>query len=299
MTHSSKTVRQLRQDAAGYLFLLPSFILLLTFTILPIGISVLLSFAKFNGFSALKLVGLHNYRQLFESPDFLASMKNTVWFVLMVVPAQTLLSLILAALLASHFRDAFGEFVRGTMFIPVLCSSVLAGTVFYYLFASDSEAVINSLLAAFGLEKQNWLGQRSTALFVICLVDVWKNVGYFLVIFYAGILDIPKSYYEAAAIDGANRVQEFFHITLPNLRAVLYMVVTLGTIWAFQVFDLTYVMTKGGPGNATTSPVLLLYNEAFSNLRFGYASAIACVLAIVIFAVSMIQRAAFHEKAGT
>lgn len=290
--------RRLKDAVAGYGFIAPATMLLITFVVLPIIISVILSFAKYNGFSELEWIGWKNYADVFKDPDFLASMKNTAIYVVTTVPIQTLLSLLLAAVLAAKFRNPFGELVRGTLFIPVLCSSVLAGTIFYYLFASDSESMANLLLAMFGLDKQNWLGQRSTALAVICLVAVWKNVGYYLVIFYAGIMDVPANLYEAARVDGASAIQQFLYVTLPGIKPILYTVLTLGTIWAFQVFDITYVMTKGGPGNATTSPVLVLYNAAFSSRRLGYASAIACILAIIIFIVTMVLRVAFREKAG-
>lgn len=266
--------------------------------ILPILISVFLSFTKFNGFQLPTLNGIENYIKLFKDKTFAESMKNTLLFVLITVPGQTVFSLAIAAILAAKFRNPFGEFIRGTLFIPVLCSAALIGSVFYYLFASDSESAVNTLLAMFGLAKVNWLGQRSTALIVICLVTVWKNIGYFLVIFYASIMDVPRSYYEAAKIDGATNMQQFWHITLPGIRSVLELVISLGTIWAFQFFDLVFIMTKGGPGKATMSPVLEIYNEGFQSYNMGYASAIAVVLSIVIFVVTMIQRRLFHEKAG-
>lgn len=288
-----------RADAiSGHLFLLPANILLFVFLILPIFLAVLLSLVKYNGFGAVEWVGLQNYVEVFRDRDFLVSLKNTLIYVVVTVPLQTVIPLVLAAILAEKFRNLFGEFVRGTLFIPVLCSAVLAGTVFYYLFASDSESAANLFLAMFGLDKQNWLGQRSTALMVICLVAIWKNVGYYLVILYAGIMDIPRDLYEAARIDGATSWQQFLYITIPNLKTVLTLVVTLGTIWAFQVFDITMVMTGGGPGNVTMSPVLLIYKTAFSSRRMGYASAMACVLAVIIFIVTILQRVVQNGKDG-
>ena len=233
---------------------------------------------------------------MFQDKKFLASMKNTFVYVLATVPVQTLLSLIVAAILAEKFRNPFGEFIRGTMFIPVLCSAVIAGNLFFYLFASDKESIMNSLVTLLGFKKVNWLGKSATAMLVICIVAVWKNVGYFMVIFYAAIMDVPKTLHEAARVDGASPIQRFFNITMPSIRPVLYLVITLSTIWAFQVFDITMVMTKGGPGVATMSPVLLVYNYAFSDHRMGYASAIACLLAVVIFVISMLQKLVFREE---
>ena len=288
--------RRRRNNLWGYTFTAPSAILLFVFIVLPIFISVALSLTDFSGFNEPTYVGFKNYVDMFGDKKFLASMKNTFIYVIVTVPLQTILSLVVAAVLAEKFRNAFGEFIRGTMFIPVLCSAVIAGNLFFYLFASDKNAVINSMLMLFGLDKVNWLGKSNTAMLVICMVAIWKNVGYFMVIFYAAIMDVPKSLHEAARIDGASPMQRFFNITMPGIRPVLYLVITLSTIWAFQVFDITMVMTKGGPGVATMSPVLLVYNYAFSDHRMGYASAIACILAVVIFVISMLQKLVFREE---
>lgn len=289
-------IRRRRNNLWGYGFTTPSAILLFVFIILPIFISAFLSLTEFTGFNKPVYIGCKNYVDMFQDKKFQASMKNTFVYVLATVPVQTLLSLIVAAILAEKFRNPFGEFIRGTMFIPVLCSAVIAGNLFFYLFASDKESIMNSLMTLLGFDKVNWLGKSATAMLVICIVAVWKNVGYFMVIFYAAIMDVPKTLHEAARVDGASPIQRFFNITMPSIRPVLYLVITLSTIWAFQVFDITMVMTKGGPGVATMSPVLLVYNYAFSDHRMGYASAIACLLAVVIFVISMLQKLVFREE---
>lgn len=285
-----------RNNFWGYLFTAPSALLLFVFIILPIFISAALAFTEFNGFAMPKFVGLQNFKTILADKKFRVSMQNTFIYVLVTVPLQTLISLVLAAILAEKFRNPFGEAIRGTMFIPVLSSAVIAGNLFYYLFASDAEAIVNSLLNLIGLSKVNWLGKSNTAMMVICIVAIWKNVGYFMVIFYAAIMDVPKTLHEAARVDGASPMQRFFNVTLPGIRPVMILVITLSTIWAFQVFDITMVMTKGGPGYSTMSPVLLVYNYAFMEHRMGYASAIACLLAIVILAVTIIQKLVIKEE---
>lgn len=289
-------VRRRSNTLWGYGFTAPSAILLLVFIILPIFISAALSLTDFSGFNQPTYVGFKNYVDMFKDKKFLASMKNTFVYVLATVPVQTILSLVVAAILAEKFRNPFGEFIRGTMFIPVLCSAVIAGNLFFYLFASDKEAIVNSFMMLLGFKKVNWLGKSDLAMLVICIVAIWKNVGYFMVIFYAAIMDVPQTLHDAARVDGASPMQRFLHITMPGIRPVLYLVITLSTIWAFQVFDITMVMTKGGPGVATMSPVLLVYNYAFSDHRMGYASAIACLLAVVIFVISMLQKLVFREE---
>ena len=289
-------MRRRRNTLWGYGFTSPSALLLFVFIILPIFISAALSLTDFSGFNEPTYVGFKNYVDMFQDKKFLASMKNTFIYVLVTVPLHTILSLAVAAILAEKFRNPFGEFIRGTMFIPVLCSAVIAGNLFFYLFASDKEAIVNSLLMLLGFDKVNWLGKSTTAMAVICIVAIWKNVGYFMVIFYAAIMDVPQTLHDAARVDGATPMQRFVHVTMPSIRPVLYLVITLSTIWAFQVFDITMVMTKGGPGVATMSPVLLVYNYAFSDHRMGYASAIACLLAVVIFVISMLQKLVFREE---
>jgi multiple sugar transport system permease protein len=289
-------IRRRRNTLWGYGFTSPSAILLFVFIILPIFISAALSLTDFSGFNEPTYVGFKNYVDMFKDKKFLASMKNTFIYVIATVPLQTILSLVVAAILAEKFRNPFGEFIRGTMFIPVLCSAVIAGNLFFYLFASDKEAIVNSFMMLLGFKKVNWLGKSDLAMLVICIVAIWKNVGYFMVIFYAAIMDVPQTLHDAARVDGASPMQRFLHITMPGIRPVLYLVITLSTIWAFQVFDITMVMTKGGPGVATMSPVLLVYNYAFSDHRMGYASAIACLLAVVIFVISMLQKLVFREE---
>lgn len=289
-------MRRRRNNLWGYGFSSPSALLLFVFIILPIFISAFLSLTEFTGFNKPNYIGFKNYVDMFHDKKFLASMKNTFVYVLATVPVQTILSLVVAAILAEKFRNPFGEFIRGTMFIPVLCSAVIAGNLFFYLFASDKESIMNSFMALLGFDKVNWLGKSATAMLVICIVAVWKNVGYFMVIFYAAIMDVPQTLHDAARVDGATPMQRFLHITMPGIRPVLYLVITLSTIWAFQVFDITMVMTKGGPGVATMSPVLLVYNYAFVDHRMGYASAIACLLAVVIFVISMLQKMIFREE---
>ena len=298
MKKNQMNSRRRKEALIGYSYMSPSFLILLLFIIIPIVISVVLSFMKYNGFSGAEWIGTANYEKLFHDKTFGTSLVNTFVYVLISVPGQVILSLVFAAILAEKFRDGYGEFIRGTLFIPVLCSTSLVGYLFYYLFASDKEAFVNMVLTMLGMEPHAWLAQRSTALLIICLVTIWKNVGYYLVIIYAAIMDVPVSLYEAAMVDGASPMDKFLHITLPSIKPILYTVITLCTIWSFQVFDLTYVMTKGGPGNATISPVLYLYDQAFSGHKLGYASAVACVLALVIFVLTIALRAVFGEKAG-
>ncbi|MDO4293266.1 MAG: sugar ABC transporter permease [Eubacteriales bacterium] len=287
--------KRLKDNLVGWAFVLPSFLILLVFTLIPIVMSVYYSFTEYNVLEPAKWVGLSNYIRLFSDRVVVSSMKNTFFYTLLTVPLQTILSLVIGALIAERFQNTFGRACKGAMFVPVISSSVLVGTIWTMLFATDN-GIINGILGAVGIDKINWLGQRSTALLCVCVVAVWKNVGYFLVIYFAGLMNVPQSYYEAAEVDGATRLQRFFHITLPCIKPITYLVVTLGIIWSFQVFDLVYSMTSGGPGNATSTLVLTIYQKGFREYRMGYASAIAIVLFLFILLVNRIQRMFFREK---
>ena len=277
---------------------MPSFVLLAVFVIAPIIMSLYYSFAKYNGMSPPEWIGLGNFLNMKDDSRVWQALKNTGMYALLTVPPQIVVSLAVAALLAGKYRNKFGGFVRSVMFIPVLASSVLAGTIFFYIFSSDADSVMNTLVSIFGVGKIKWLGDKTTVIPSISFVYIWKGVGYFMVILYAAIMDIPRNLYEAAEMDGANGIQQFFHITLPGLKSVLYMSVTISTIWSFQVFDITYAMTRGGPGYYSTSLVLEIYKNAFSGRNFGYASAIAMILLICVIIITMIQRLAFKEKMG-
>lgn len=281
--------KRIKNQISGYGFSFPATLLLIVFVIAPIIMTIYYAFTEYNGFQPPQWIGLKNFTELFQDKAIVASLRNTLVFVVVSVPLQVVLSLAVASLIAANYRDRFGEFIRGTLFIPVLCSATLVGTIFSYLFAADSGSFFNMFLGAFGIPQINWLGSTKTALGVIIFVTVWKNIGYYMVIFYAGIMDVPNELYEASSIDGASKMQQFFRITIPSLRPVLFTVISVCTIWSFQVFDLAYTMTMGGPGYATTSLVYELYQNAFKNFNFGYASAIAVVLFVLILIINLIQ----------
>lgn len=283
-------------DVSGYLFILPSFLLLLAFHVIPIFMTAGYSFTDYNVLQALEFVGLENYKSLTKDPYLMSSLINTAIYTVIVVPVQTILSMVIAYLLASKCRNKYGNFVRSALFVPVITSMILTAAVWRLLLSSNPEGVINSLVGVFGVQPVNWLGSSWPALFSVCLIGIWKNVGYFMVIFYAGMMDIPGDLYEAAKVDGAGSIRQFFSITLPMLKPITYLVVTLGTIWSFQVFDLVYTLTGGGPGRATMTLVLTIYNSAFKDYKMGYASAVSMVLLGMVLFISFLQKIAFREK---
>ncbi len=277
-----------KESLQGFAYIAPSLILILTFSVIPILMSLYFSFTDYNVLQAPQWAGVKNYVRMLRDPYVRASLKNTFFFTLVTVPIQTVLSLILAAWIAEFFHNHFGNFIKSSLFVPVIASAILVGTLWFTLLSP--RGVINTILNFFHIPSVNWLGGKMTSMLSVCIVSIWKNVGYFLVIYFAGIMNIPHSLYEAAEVDGASPIQRFFHITLPGLSNVTYLVVTLGTIWSFQVFDLVYTMTGGGPGTSTVTLVLTIYNAAFKERSMGYASAIAMLMFVFVMLISGVQK---------
>ena len=287
--------RKTKEAVQGVIYILPSFVLILIFCIVPIFMSGFFSFTDYNIMNAPEFVGLDNYKKMFQDSYVRDAAKNTLLYVVMTVPVQTLLALTLAAFLAEKMRNKTGGFLRSVMFIPVIASAVTAGTIWRIILNTDG-GFLNNILNFFHISSVNWLGSTQTSLLSICIVAVWKNVGYFLVIYYAGIMGIQKELYEAAKVDGATSIQQFTKITLPILKPITYLVVTLFIIWSFQVFDLAYLMTGGGPGHSSVTLVMGIYNAAFKQYKMGYACAMAMFLLIMIIIINVIEDLFFKEK---
>lgn len=289
-------MKQRRLEATqGFIYILPSLILILCFSVIPIFMSAFFSFTEYNVMNPPKFVALSNYEKILQDEYVREALLNTLKYVVITVPIQTCLSLAFAAFLATKMQNKGGEFLRSVMFIPVIASAVTSGTIWRTILGADG-GILNNILGVFGVAPLNWLGDSRTSLVSICIVAIWKNVGYFLVIFYAGIMDIPKSLYEAARVDGANTYQQFFRITLPMLKPITSLVVTLGIIWSFQVFDLAYQMTGGGPGYSSVTIVMAIYNAAFKQYKMGYACALAMVLLVIVLIINAVKQRAFGEK---
>lgn len=288
--------RKTREAIQGIIYVLPSFILIICFCVIPIFMSGYFSFTNYNVMTPPEFCGLDNFKKLFTDSYVSAATKNTLKYVLITVPFQTIISLAFAAFLANKMsKMKSGGFLRSVMFIPVIASAVTAGTIWRIIFSADG-GLLNNILGVLHIAPVNWLGSTKTALISICIVAIWKNVGYFLVIYYAGIMGISRDLYESARVDGATAMQQFTKITIPMLKPITYLVVTLGIIWSFQVFDLSYLMTGGGPGKSTVTLVMGIYNSAFKQYRMGYACAQAMFLLAIIVIINIIEDVFFKEK---
>jgi len=277
--------RKLMDWLAAYIFIFPVLLGWGIFVGVAMVMSLYFSFTSFNLLKPPQWIGAVNYLKVLQHPDFFRyAVPNTLKYSAVVVPTQTVLSLIFAFALDQKIRAR--DFFRTAFYLPSVTSSVVIGIIFVWLFAP--QGVINQMLHL----DINWLNNPKTSLPTIMMVNIWSTTGTMMLIFLAGLQDIPRQLYEAASIDGASRLQVFRYITVPLLRPVIFFVVTLGIIGTFQVFDQIYIMTKGGPLKSTMTMVYLIYFWAFGEVTpdMGRASAAAFILALAIFAVTMVQR---------
>lgn len=286
--------RQRRETLTAYLFLTPYLLVMLVFVVLVaifgIGLSL---FTVDLGFTPPQFVGLHNYdvlfNQLFTDPSlslFWISIVNILKFTVIVVIGQTVLALLLALLLQTVVRGK--GFFRTAFYIPSITSSVATSLIFLWLYNSDG--VINYLLSLIHVSGPDWLNDPFWALPALMLLNIWTTSATFMIYFLAAIQDLPREILEAAEVDGASRMQSFWHVTVPLLRPTIFLVVALGTIGAFQMFDQAKFMTAGGPLNSTLTPMLEIYNAAFNDSHYGSAAAMSVILFLIIFVVTLLQR---------
>ncbi len=283
-------------NGIAYLFMAPALFVLGTFVVLPILFAVFLSFQKVRllGGIEFEFVGTRNFSRLLEDDRLWIALKNTAEYVAIVVPAQTILALLLAVTLNAGIR---GQSVwRVLFFLPTVTSSAVLTLIFMWIY--NSNGLLNQLLGAVGLPTYNWLSDPKVALKGIMLMNVWSTAPFFMVIYLAALQDIPRSLFEAAAIDGAGAWQQFWHVTLPQLKPVTFFVVAMGVIGTFQLFDQSYIFSNGsgGPNNATLTVVLLIYQAVFRDLQLGYGAAIAFLLAAVIIGLTLIQQRLFNRE---
>ena len=275
-----------KQDRMGRLFVAPPVILFLLFTLLPMIMAIGLSFTKYDVINPPRLVGLANFRKMIKDEFFWIALKNTCVYTLMYVPAGLLLSLG-AAMFLNADQKMVGLF-RPLFYLPVLSSTVATATLWFWIL-NPQLGLLNGILELFGISGKAWLYDSKLAMFSIVLMSLWAGFGGNMMIFLAGLKGIPPIYYEAAKIEGASKWQMFTKITMPSITKTTFLVSTMLIIGTFQVFDQAFVLTKGGPGNATITIVYYIYNNGFKNLDMGYASSISLVLFAIILVMTVIN----------
>ena len=285
----------------AYSFLAPNFIGFAVFTLVPVLCAIALSFFEWNGgdISKIRFVGLDNYASIFAvkkvaekgieyfftRSDLGITLRNTVFYTIVTVPLTIVCALALAILL-NKIRGAL--FFRTVFFFPYVSSMVAICVCWSFMMMKNGP--VNQIIMALGINfNKSWTADSTMAMWAIILVSVWRNMGYYMVLYLAALQGIPKELTEAATVDGANKWQQFLHVTLPQLKPTTFFVSVMMVISCFKIFDVVAIMTEGGPGRATKMLVTYIYDEAFSKIRYGSASAIAMVLLIIVLLVTIIQ----------
>lgn len=281
------------ESRAGWGFVTPALLLIGVFFAVPVVSAFLLSFTDFDiysigDFGSTRFIGLKNYRDLAEMPLFWTALKNTVYFVVVGGPLSAAVSLA-AALAVNSKLVRFKPFFRSSFFAPWVTTLVAVALVWRYIY-HPQYGLLNAFLGWFGVGPVDWLGNPHTAMPSIILLSVWKNFGYNMLVFLAGLQSIPEELYEAASLDGAGAWRRFRHITLPMLGPTFVFVGVVTMIASFQIFSEPYVMTQGGPLKSTTTLVLLMYEQGFRWWRLGLSAAIAVVLFLLTLGGTLLLR---------
>lgn len=283
----TKSRSELRKNLIAYSFILPNLVGFAIFTLVPLIFSLVLAFMNWDGANSVSWAGLKNFERLFRDETFMISLKNTIYFVTLNVPLTMAASLGLALVVNRPIRGR--NLFRTIYFFPYVASLIAVAVVWNFLFF-PSAGPVNQVLQSIGVENPpRWSASVDWAMITVIMASVWKGMGYYMVIYLAALQNIPEMLYEAASIDGANTWQKFRYVTLPMLTPVTFFISVMLLISSFKVFDLIIAMTNGGPGRATNVLVLHIYNTAFKDFNFGYASAISMVLFVMVLAITAVQ----------
>ncbi len=285
---TSRQKRKIRNNMTGYAFILPNLIGYTIFVFIPVVFSFVLSVMSWDGSQRpMEFVGLENFVDIFGDKIFRGTLVHTVSYSLMTVLPTLVLALLLAVLLNNKLKGV--AIFRTAFYFPYIASIVAVGAVWNMLFQPDFGPV-NEILKFIGIsDPPRWGVDKDWAMVAVSIVSVWKYMGYYMIVYLAALQGISNSLYEAASIDGANGWQKLWYITVPMLTPTTFFVLIMLTIQCFKVFDLVYVMTGGGPGNATKTLVNFIYEKAFTSWEFGPASAGAIVLFAIVLAITLIQ----------
>lgn len=276
-----------RNTVAGWSFILPNFLGFAALTLLPVVVLFYVAFTNWNVFGVAEWTGTANFRRMWDDSSFWTALRNTVYYAVFHIPLTLAAALGLALLLNRKLRGV--RFFRTIAFFPYITSIVAIAVVWNQLF-SPEYGPINALLGAVGVDDPpGWTASATWSMPAVIIVGTWRYMGYYMLLFLAGLQTIPAQLYEAAETDGASPWQRFVHVTLPGLRTTTFFVTVLLTIESFKVFDLILVMTGGGPGQSTLVLSQYIYQKGFEENQFGYASAVSIVLFAICFGITVIQ----------
>ena len=276
-----------------YLFLLPAVAVLVIFFFIPFFQTFLLSFLDYShNIYKPEFIGLENYINLFKNPIFYKVLWNTFIYLFVAVPILAIFPLFLAILINQKIKGV--TLYKILIYLPVIVSIVVAAIAFKWLYAD--QGILNYLVTKLGMEPIGWLTDPNYALYSVIIVTIWKGIGYYMIIYLAALMSVPKELYEACDIDGANFLTKHLTVTVPHIMPTIALVTTISAISAMKVFAEIYVMTKGGPLNSSKTIVYYIYERAFENLDLGFASAMAVVLLIIVMIFSLINILCFERN---
>ncbi|ACT01230.1 carbohydrate ABC transporter permease [Paenibacillus sp. JDR-2] len=275
-----------RENFWGYLFISPQIIGLLSFVLFPVAMSFYLMFTEWDFTNAPKWTGTDNFNVIFHEENFYYALRNTLYFVLGIVPVTTVISLIMALLTNRAIKGL--SIYKAAFFLPMVTSSVAIVLVWYWVFAPDI-GLLNNFLDVIGITGPNWLTEAFWARIAIVIMSTWQGMGYYYLIFLAGLKGIPEDYYEAAEIDGAGKLRKFFNITLPLLSPTTFFIIVTMLIGVFNLFQESFILTGGGPAFSTYTLVMYIYDLAFRYFRMGEAAVVSVVLFAIVLLVTFIQ----------
>jgi multiple sugar transport system permease protein len=288
-----KLNKKVRDNLIGYAFITPALFGFLSFTLIPVIAVFVMGFLNWDLIKAPSWAGFDNYLYMFKDKVFIVSFKNTIMWVIYYVPVSIAVSLGLALAMNLPLRGI--SIFRTVLYIPVISPLIAVALLFVWLYNPDF-GLINYTLSLVGIDAIGWLTDEKLALPSIALMAIWKNAGWNMLIFLAALQGIPRHLYEAADLDGANKIQKFWHITFPLLAPATFFIVVISLIGAFQVFGEIYVMTNGGPGYSTHTLTYYLWSNAFKYNKMGYACAISVIMFLMILIVTLIQNRFFGRK---
>lgn len=292
-----KKRRKFLSTVAPYGYVMPISLILLTFVVGSVVISLIFSFTKYNLLLDPEFIQFDNYKRMLTDPKMHLAVKNTLKVMLLVVPLQMVLSVLFSVLVASRKHTAIGKICKAAIFIPVISSNAVVGTVWKTML-NGRIPLLSGLFALFGIDTAMLLGSSETAIVTVAMIMVWKSFGYYMVLNLATLMSIPDSYYEAAKVDGGGCIQRLIYITLPLMKPAIIMDVFLSVVSSLQSFDLIYTMTGGGPSNSTMTMVLYAYNLTFKTGKAGYAMAVSNVLFLVVLVVMFLQKGFMKREAS-
>lgn len=287
-TSAKKNSLRARKTLVAYSFIMPNLIGFFVFTFVPIVFSLFLSFCEWDSGNPIKFVGLKNFIYMFTKDNsFRISLLNTVYYTVVTVPVTLALSLFLAILMNKPLKGRV--FFRSVLFFPYVASLVAIAVVWMALFNPDRGPVNNVLMAICISNPPRWAASTTWAMPTIIGLTVWKGMGYYMIVYLAALQGVSRDLYEAASLDGANKWQQFINITWPCVTPTTFYILVLLMVSTFKSYDIMYITTQGGPGEATKVLAYHIYNQAFVSAKFGYASAVAMILLAIIVLVTLVQ----------